>query len=328
MVSWIRYRSSSACADGYLDSKQPEGAQPSTHQNSVLPSPPTPITSSQRLSALNTDGESFSDEEHPMALTSIALAATDYSNKGRLHAQECEPRNDWQPKDVAPKTSDNRSSVHGAHRNVSSSIISKMPSESLAVVNSLTTSINHKVPMRLTKRNIIEDSYQSEGMRLERHHRRELSFLLGDDSETGPSKRLVNRSEVFANRPSKCREESNEAEGRHGVPVEALLESRKDMALTSASGPESQFKKAISHLNGEEKTTNLPRREGSSKSVLTAIKECPSRSSSYSHQGSFGSNEGSVSPKEEQRSQLDRNFAIAAARAAKKMTRQAGDRGE
>ena len=101
------------------------------------------------------------------------------------------------------------------------------------------------------------------------------------------------------------------------------MKSEQDVSAKAGTRP--QLAKGIVSLTEEDKTGKLPHREGSGKSVLTAIKESSSRSSSYSYQDSIGSNDGNSSLTGTRKGLGDKYFAVAAARAARK--RQAESEG-
>ena len=164
---------------------------------------------------------------------------------------------------------------------------------------------------RLRKEPLEDPIHLLDEMRLKRVHRREFSFLAGDDFRNGHLKSLVSKPNPSPDRASTCL--ANRKEG----------ESERD--VSAKAGPRPQLVKAIVPLTEEDNTGKIPHREGSGKSVLTAIKESSSRRSSYSYQDSIGSNDGNASLTGTRKGLGDNNFAVAAARAARK--RQAESEG-
>ena len=243
-----------------------------------------------------------------MALTSIAVAAADYSNKGRLHKQQFEHRNEWQSNFALAGPSDNQCNSAGAQEVEGSSPMATMPPESTSITAGLPGS-NEASRLRVLRKEPLEDpDYLLDEMRLKRIHRREFSFLPGDDARNGHSK-----SNVSKLRPSPDRASTRLVDRK---------EEKIEQGVSAKAGPRPQLVKAIVPWTEEDKTRKLPHREGSGNSVLTAIKESSSRSSSYSYQDSLGSNDGLTGTR---KGLGDNTFAVAAARAARK--RQAESEG-
>ncbi len=273
----------------------------------------------------STEGDSVSDEDYPVALTSIAVAAADYSNKGRFHKQQFEYYSDRQSNIALSEPSDNQSSSTGVQKDESSSPRANMPPESTSITTRLPDSNKASGLRRLRKGPLEDPDHRLDEMKLKRVHRRGFSFLPGDDAGKGHSNSLVSKSKPSPDRASTHLADSKEGRSEQDVSAKAASDSRRAMGIASAPAPYPQLAKAVVSLAEEEKTGKLLHREGSSKSVLTAIKEGSSRSSSYSHPGSLGSNDGSVSLTGTRKGPGDNNFAVAAARAARK--RQADSEG-
>ena len=281
------------------------------NHNFTLPSPPTSTTRPINLTVSSTEDDSNSDDDYPVALTSIAVAAADYSNKGRFHKQQFEYRNDWQSNVALSEPSDNQSNSTGAQKGEGLSPTATMPPASTSITTGLPVSNEASGLRRLRKESLEDPGHLLDEMRLKRIHRREFSFLPGDDSRSGHSKSLVSKQKTSPDRASARLADKKERKSEQDVSAKAR--------------PCPQLAKAIVSLNEEEKTGKLLHREGSGKSVLTAIKEGSSRSSSYSYQDSLGSNDGNFSPTGTRKGLGDNNFAVAAARAARK--RQAESEG-
>ena len=281
-------------------------------KNNLTIPPPPPSTSRCRDSTIpSTEGDSTSDEDYPVALTSIAVAAADYSNKGRLHKQQFEYRNEWQSNFALSEGSDNQCNSARAQEVEGSSQLETMPPESTFITTGLPGSSKASRLMVRRKEPLEDPNHLLDEMRLKRIHRREFSFLPGDDFRNGHSKSIVSKPKPSPDRASTRLVDKKEEKSEQGVSAKA--------------GPHPQLAKAIVPLTEEDKTRKLPQREGSGKSVLTAIKEGSSRSSSYSYQDSLGSNDGNISLTGTRRGLGDNNFAVAAARAARK--RQAESEG-
>ena len=293
---------------------------PDSNHNITPPSPPPPPSSTTRLKSLNvssTEGDSNSDEDYPVAFASIATAAVDYSNKGRFHTQQFEYRNHRQSNVGLSEPSDNQSNSTRAHKDEGSSPITNMPPESTSVTNRFPDS-NKASGLRQLRKEAVKDSEDLlDEMQPKRVHRREFSFLPGDDSRSGHSKRLVIKPEQFPDRASTRLVDSKEEKSEQDISVKASSDVQKTIGIASGAGPYSQLGKTIVPLTEEEKTGKPPQRDGSGKSVLTAIREGLSRSSSYSHHGSFSSDDGNVSLTGARKGPRDKNLAVAAARAAK-----------
>ena len=274
------------------------------NHNFTLPSSPTSTTRPRDFTVPSTEGDSTSDEDYPVALTSIAVAAADYSNKGRFHKQQFEYHNDWQSNVSLSEPSDNQCNSAGAQKGEGSSPMAIMPPESTSITTGLPGSSEASGSRRLRKEPLEEPGHLLDEMRLKRIHRREFSFLPGDDSRNGHSKRLLSKPKSSPDRASTRLADRKEGESEQDVPAKA--------------GPRPQLAKANVPLTEEDKTGKLPHREGSGKSVLTAIKEGSSRSSSYSYQDFLGSNDGNFSLTGTRKGLGDNTFAVAAARAADK----------
>ena len=273
--------------------------------NLTLPSPPPSTARPRDLTISSTEDNSTSDEDYPVALTSIAVAAADYSNKGRLHKQQFEHRNEWQSNFALAEPSDNQCNSAGAQEVEGSSPMATMPPESASITAGLPGS-NEASRLRVLRTEPLEDpDHLLDEMRLKRIHRREFSFLPGDDSRNGHSKSIVSKLKPSPDRASTRLVDRKEEHSEQGVSAKA--------------GPRPQLAKAIVPWN------EVPHREGSGKSVLTAIKESSSRSSSYSYQDSLGSNDGNLGLTGTRKGLGDNTFAVAAARAARK--RQAESEG-
>ena len=261
-----------------------------------------------------------------MALASIANAAVDYSNKGRFHTQQFEYRNDGQSNVALSEPPGNQSNSTGAQKDESSGPIPIMPPESTSITDRSPNS-NKTSGLRQLRKGHIEDSgYLPDEMRLERIHRREFSFLPGDDCRSEHSKSLVIKPGHFPDRVSTHLVDREEEKSEQTISVKATSDNSKAIGITSGSRPRSRLGKTIVPLHEEEKTVKVPQRDGSGKSVLTAIREGLSRSSSYSHQDSFSSDDGNVSLTGASKGVRDKNFAVAAARAAKTRQAESGGR--
>ena len=304
----------------------PAVVAPDPNHHITPPSPPPPPTTRVKSSDVSsTESDSTSDEDYPVAFASIASAAADFSNKGRFHTQQFEYRNDRQSDAALSEPSDNQRNSAGAHKDEGSSPITTMPPESTAVINRFPDS-NKASGLRQLRIGPVEDADHSQDeMGHRRVHRREFSFLPGDDSRIGQSRSLVIKPEHFPDRASTRLVDSKTERSEQDISVIATSDIGKAIGIASSSGSYSQLGKIITPLAEEEKTGKLPHRDGSGKSVLTAIREGPSRSSSYSHQGSSSSDDGNVSLTGGRKGPRDKNFAVAAARAAKK--RQAEPKG-
>ena len=282
-----------------------------SNYNPTLPSPPTSSARPGDFTVSSTEGDSTPDEEYPVALTSIAVAAVDYSNKGRFHKQQFEYRNDWQSDVALSAPSDSRCNSTGAQKREGSSPMAIMPPESAAITTGLPGSNEANGLRRLRKEPLEDPIHLLDEMRLKRVHRREFSFLPGDDSRNGHLKSLVSKPNSSPDRAYTCLADRKEGGSERDVSAKA--------------GPRPQLVKVIVPLAEEDNTGKIPHREGSGKSVLTAIKASSSRSSSYSYQDSIGSNDGNASLTGTRKGLGDNNFAVAAARAARK--RQAESEG-
>ena len=283
----------------------------------ITPPSPPPTTRVKRFNVSSTEGDSTSDEDYPMAFASIATAAADFSNKGRFHTQQFEYRNDRQSNAALSEPSDNQRNSAGAHKDEDSSPIMTMPPESTSVTNRFSDS-NKASGLRQLRIGPVEDADHSlDDMGHRRVHRREFSFLPGDDSRSGQSRSLVIKPEHFPDRASTRLVDSKTERSEENILVKATSDIGNAIGIASSLGSYSQLGKIIIPLAEEEKTGKLPHREGSGKSVLTAIREGLSRSSSYSHQGSISSDDGNVALAGGRKGPRDKNFAVAAARAAK-----------
>ena len=285
------------------------------------PSPPTPTTKLSGLNMSSTEGDSTSDEDYPLALASIATAAVDYSNKGRFHTQQFEHRNDWQSNVALSEPSDNQSNSTGTHKDERSGPIPIIPPKTTSITARSPNSNTTSGLRQLTKGHVEDSGHLPDEMRLERIHRREFSFLPGDDSRSEHSKSLVIKRGHFPDRVSTHLVDTEEEKSEQAISVKATSGIAKAIGIASGSESRSPLGKTIVPLHEETKTVKVPQRDGSGKSVLTAIRDGLSRSSSYSHQDSFSSDEGNVSLTGAGKGPRDKNFAVAAARAAR--TRQA-----
>ena len=252
----------------------------------------------------STEDDSNSDDHYPVALTSIAVAAADYSNKGRFHKQQFEYRNDWRSNIALSEPSDNQCNSNGAQKAEGSSLMAIMPPASRSITTGLPGSNEASRLRQLRKEPLKDPGHLLDEMGLKRIHRREFSFLPGDDSRNGHSKSLVSRP-----KPSPDRASTRLADRKEGKSEQDILAKAR---------PCPQLAMAVVLLNEGEKTGKLLHREGSGKSVLTAIKEGSSRSSSCSYQDSLGSNDGNFTLTGTRKGLGDNNFAVAAARAARK----------
>ena len=273
------------------------------NHNITLPSPPASTTRPRQFTVSSTEGDSTSDDDYPVALTSIAVAAANYSNKGRFHKQQFEYRNDWQLNAALSEPSDKQCDSIVAQKGEGSSPIAIMPDASTSITTGLPGSYEASGLRQLRKEPLEDPGHLLNEMGLQRIHRREFSFLPGDDSRNGHSKSLVSKP-----KPSS---------GTASTRLADRKEGKSEQDISAKARPYPQLAKAIVSLN-EEKTGKLLHREGSGKSVLTAIKEASSRSSSYSYQDSLGSNDGNFSLVGPRKGLGDNNFAVAAARAARK----------
>ena len=124
--------------------------------NFTLPSTPIPSARPTDLMLSSTEGDSTSEEDYPAALTSIAVAAVDYSNKGRFHEQQFEFRNDSQSNVALSAPSDNQCSSTGAQKSQGSSQMAIMPPELTAVTTVLPGS-NEASELGRPRREPLED---------------------------------------------------------------------------------------------------------------------------------------------------------------------------
>ena len=116
-----------------------------------------------------------------MALTSIAIAANDYSNKGRLLSQQFECRSDYQPEDIPSKSSAIRSSPSGLQSDGRPEGTADSPSDLASTTSTATTAKESSEPRRLMKKAHIQPSLPvAEATRKRRQHRG-FSFMSGDD---------------------------------------------------------------------------------------------------------------------------------------------------
>ena len=309
-------------------SSRPSGNDPAvvaldpTH-NTIPHSPPPPTTRLESLNVSSTEGDSTSDEEYPVAFASIATAAVDYSNKGRFHTQEFEYR---QSNVALSEPSDTQSNSSGAHKDEGPNPTTTIPLESTTVANRFPYSHQVSGLEQLRKEPVEDSDHLLDEMRPKRVHRREFSFLPGDDAKSGRSKSLVIKPGHFPDRASTRLVENKEKISEQGISVKPTSDIPKAIGIASGTGPKLRLDKTIVPLAEEETTGKVPHSEGSGKSVLTAIREGLSRNSSYSHQDSFSSDDGNVSLTGAGKGPKDKNFAVAAARAARKRQAESGDR--
>ena len=274
------------------------------NHNFTPPSPPTSTTRPRDFTVSSTEGDSTSDEDYPVALTSIAVAAADYSNKGRFHKQQFEYRNDWQSNVTLSEPSDNQCNSIGAQKGEGSSPMAIIPPESTSITTK-SPGYNTASGLRRPRQEPLDEpGHPLDEVRLKSIHRREFSFLPGDDSRNGHSKSLVSKPKSSPDRAY--------------TRLADRKEGKSEQDVSAKAGPCPQLDKAIVSLTEEETAGKLLPREGSGKSVLTAIKEGSSRSSSYSYQDSLGSNDGNLSRAGTRKGLGDNNFPLAAARAARK----------
>lgn len=304
----------------------PAVVAPDPTHNTTPPSPPPPTTRLESLNVSSTEGDSTSDEEYPVAFASIATAAVDYSNKGRFHTQEFEYRNDRQSNVALSEPSDTQSNSAGAHKDDGPSPTTAIPPESTSVTNRFPYSHQASGLEQLRTEPVEDSDHLLDEMRPKRVHRREFSFLPGDDAKSGHSKSLVIKPGHFPDRASTRLVDNKEKISEQGISVKPTSDIPKAIGITSGSGPNLRLGKTIVPLAEEESTGKVLHREGSGKSVLTAIREGLSRNSSYSHQDSFSSDDGNVSLTGAGNGPKDKNFAVAAARAAKKRQAESGVR--
>ena len=299
---------------------------PDPNHSITPPSPPPPTTRLESLNVSSTEGDSTSDEGYPVAFASIATAAADYSNKGRFHTQQFEYRNDRQSNVAVSEPSDSQINSAGAHKDEGSNPITTNPPESTPVTNRFPYSHTASGLEQLRKGPVEDSDHLLDEMRPKRAHRREFSFLPGDDAKSGHSTSLVIKPGHFPDRASTRLVDSKEEKSEQGILVKLTSDISKAIGIAPGSGPISRLGKTIVPLAEEETTEKVPHREGSGNSVLTAIREGISRGSSYSHQDSFSSDDGNVSLTGAGKGPKDKNFALAAARAAKKRQAESGGR--
>lgn len=177
-------------APGHHESQRPS-SQLSWHNGVVAASqlndhskPHSSSTSSavpKNLSPSSTESESSSDDEDHMALTSIAIAANDYSNRGRLLSQQFECRSDYQPEDIPSKSLAIRSSPSGLQSDGRPEGTADSPSDLASTTSTATTAKESSEPRRLMKKAHIQPSLLiAEATRKRRQHRG-FSFMPGDD---------------------------------------------------------------------------------------------------------------------------------------------------
>ena len=282
-----------------------------SHSNSTSGTVP------KNLSPSSTESDSSSDDEDHRALTSIALAASDYSNKGRLLSQQFEYRKD--PEEGVPlENSDSRSSSNGLSRNRCPSTAGNSP-VSLASAGSAATAIKEPMRSRCTAKEAkFEPGVQTvEALRKRRQHRG-FSFMPGDDSG------LPRTSNCPVTDPEESRDSSLtppadiKEKASQRKPSEDSLGSQWTTNIDPVSNPYPMLTNSVVALAEGQQKPAPPQREGSSKSVLTAIKESSrSRSSSLSHKDSIGSIGSKGSSSVTRKTSADNSFAIAAARAAR-----------
>lgn len=303
----------------------PAVVAPDPNHHITPPSHPPPTTRVKSLNVSSTEGDSTSDEDYPVAFASIATAAADFSNKGRFHTQQFEYRNDRKSNAALSEPAGNQRNSAGAHKDEGSGPVATMPPESTSVTNRFPDS-KKASELRQLRVGPVEDADHSlDEMGHRRVHRREFSFLPGDDSRSGQSRNLVIQPEHFPDRAPTRLVDSKTERSEQDISVKATSDIGNAIGIASSSGSYSQLGKVTTPLAEQQKTGKLPHRDGSGKSVLTVIREGLSRSSSYSHQGSVSSDDGNVSLTGGRRGPRDKNFAVAAARAAKK--RQAESKG-
>ena len=199
--------------------------------NLTLPSPPPSTARPRDFTISSTEDNSTSDEDYPVALTSIAVAAADYSNKGRLHKQQFEHRNEWQSNFALAEPSDNQCNSAGAQEVEGSSPMATMPPESTSITAGLPGS-NGASRLKVLRKEPLEDpDHLLDEMRLKRIHRREFSSLPGDDSRNGHSKSIVSKLKPSPDRASTRLVDRKEEKSEQGVSAKA--------------GPRPQLAKAI-----------------------------------------------------------------------------------
>ena len=233
-------------------------------RNFKLPSTPISSAIPRDLTVSSTEGDSTSEEDLPVALTSIAVAAVDYSSKGRFHEQQFEFRNDSQSNVALSPPSDSQCDSTGAQKREDSSRMAIVPPQSTAVTTRLAGSNDVSGLRQLRKKPAEDTGHPLDEMRLKRIHRREFSFLPGDDARKGHSNSFVSKPN-----PSPDRASTRLADRKEG-------NSEQDISANAGTRP--QLVKGIVSMTEEDQTGKLPHREGSGKSVLTAIKESSSRS--------------------------------------------------
>ena len=116
-----------------------------------------------------------------MALTSIAIAANDYSNKGRLLSQQFECRNDYQPEDIPSKASAIRSNSGGLQSDGRPEATADSPSDLASTTSTATTAKESSGPRCLMKKAHIQPSLLTAEAIRKRHQHRGFSFMPGDD---------------------------------------------------------------------------------------------------------------------------------------------------
>jgi hypothetical protein len=270
-------------------------------------------TTPENLSLSSTESESFSDDEDHTALTSIALAANEYSNKGRLLSQQFEYRNDYHLDSPSFKKSAIRCSSNGLQPDGNSKTVATTSSDLAPAIPTATATMKFAGQRRLTKKAHIQPSLlTAEEIRRRRQHRG-FSFIPGDDfglpvRPTSPGAQSKGTHSRISTPLTAVRDESNDWKASNeslGSPW--MAEAAPDLD----SSP--QLTKPVISLAEREQNSRLIKREGSSKSVLTAIKESSSRSSSLSHKGSMGSIGSKGGSLAIQKTTGDNAFAIAAA---------------
>ena len=270
-------------------------------------------TTPNTFSIQSTESESSSDDEDHVALTSIALAANEYSNKGRLLSQQFEYRNDHHPDNSSSKESAIRSSSNGFRMDGDPKTVATTSSDLAHTIPTATAMMKLVGQKRLTKKPHIQPSLlTAEEIRRRRQHRG-FSFIPGDDfglpvRPASPSAQSKGTHSRVSTPLTAVRDESNEWKASNdsmGSPW--MMEIAPDLD----SHP--QLTKPVISLAEREQSSRVFKREGSSKSVLTAIKESSSRSSSLSHKGSMGSIGSKGGSLATQRTTGDNPFAIAAA---------------
>ncbi|KAL2048447.1 hypothetical protein N7G274_000359 [Stereocaulon virgatum] len=274
---------------------------------------PLSDTTPQDFSPSNTESESSSDDEGHIALTSIALAANEYSNKGRLLSQQFEYRDDYHPDNPSSKKSAVPSSSNGFQPDRSSKPAATTSSDMAPTKPTATATMKLTGPRRLTKKAYVQTGLLTAEETRRRRQHRGFSFIPGDDFG-------------LLMRPTSPGAESQGTHSRTSTPLTPVRDESHDWKASDDSwgGPwmaefapdldsYPQLTKPVISLTEREQKSRVFKREGSSKSVLTAIKESSSRSSSLSHKDSMGNSNSKGGSLATQKTTGENSFAIAAA---------------